>query len=60
MNNSIVMGLKDMVVSFRKIGEGAFSQVFEADTKFESKMALKCFEKKFLYADGKNYEIFNN
>lgn len=54
------MGLKDIVSSFRKVGEGSFAQVFEAHTKYQTKMALKSFEKKMLHSGKKDYDIFDN
>lgn len=40
---SVILGLEDMVETFRRAGEGSFAQVFQAVTTYKAKMALKCF-----------------
>ena len=44
--HGIMLGLQEVIASFKKIGEGSFAQVYQAITNYQCKFALKCFEKK--------------
>ena len=48
-----------MATSLKKIGEGAFAQVFEVKTKYGKKFAVKSFNKKG-FSEGKNKASFYN
>lgn len=40
---SVIAGLEQMLISFKKIGEGAFAKVYEAVNSCQQKFALKGF-----------------
>jgi serine/threonine protein kinase len=56
----VIVGLQEVITSFTKIGEGAFAQVYEAVTNYQSKLALKCFEKKGMEGSEKVKKAYYN
>lgn len=58
--HSIMLGLQEVIASFKKIGEGSFAQVYEAITNYQCKFALKCFEKKGFENNEKTKKAYLN
>lgn len=56
----VVVGLQEVVASFKKVGEGSFAMVYEAVTNYQLRFALKCFEKKSLDGNDKNRKAYLN
>lgn len=40
---SVIVGLQEVIASFKKVGEGSFAQVYEAVTNYQLRFALKSF-----------------
>jgi hypothetical protein len=57
---AVVLGLQEVIASFKKVGEGSFAQVYEAVTNYQLRFALKCFEKKGLEASEKTKKAYLN
>lgn len=57
---SIVLDIQKCALSLNRIGEGAFAQVYELNTKWNQRYALKSFEKHSFYTDPKARKAFYN
>lgn len=59
-NYVTIVGLNEILISFRKVGEGAFAQVYEAITSYQTRFALKCFQKSSFIQGSKTKDSFHN